>query len=40
VGKWIFPLWEVKDLPYTDAMAIRDEVMKIIKTQLEYITVS
>jgi hypothetical protein len=27
-------------LPYTDAMAIRDEVMQIIKTQLEYIAVS
>ncbi|MDM1555854.1 MULTISPECIES: condensation domain-containing protein [Chryseobacterium] len=27
-------------LPYTDALAIRDEVMKIIKTQLEYIAVS
>ncbi len=27
-------------LPYTDALAIRDEVMKIIKSQLEYITVS
>lgn len=27
-------------LPYTDAMAIRDEIMKIIKLQLEYITVS
>lgn len=27
-------------LPYTDAQAIRDEIMKIIKLQLEYIAVS